>query len=292
MELNNYQELAKEHDQNSNRRILNSYIIPLFGIIGETGALISEFKKSFRDKSGHTKFLVNVEEILGNILWYSSNIATKMNLNLEDIANKNIQKIKERFPKPGEIICVTELFDSEYKDGEKIPRSMILEFREEIKNKKKKIKVLVDEKLVGDVLTDNSYDDDGYRYHDIFHFAYAAILGWSPVVRSIMGIKRKSNPLIDEIEDGARAAIIEEAISAFVYQFAKDHKFYENIEKVDNQLIKTIRNLSSNLEVSKCNIAEWEVAILMGYEVFRKLIKNGGGRVKVDLNNREIKFID
>ena len=291
MELNKYQELAKEYDQNPNKKILTSYIIPLFGIIGESGALISEFKKSFRDKSAHTKFNDNLEEILGNILWYSANIATKMDLNLEMIATRNLQKIKERFPKPGEIICTTELFDINYIEKEQIPRLIILKFTEEGKRGKKLIKISIDNKVIGDSLTDNSYLDDGYRYHDVFHFAYAAVLGWSPVVRSILKKKRKSNPVVDEVEDGARAAIMDEAISAFVYQYAKDHRFYENIDKVDNQLIKTIRNLSSNLEVSKCSAAEWERAILMGYKVYRELIKNKGGDVKVDLNNREINFV-
>jgi NTP pyrophosphatase (non-canonical NTP hydrolase) len=291
MEINKYQELAKEYDQNPNKKVLNSYIIPLFGIIGESGALVSEFKKSFRDKDAHTKFLANVEEILGGILWYSANIATKMDLKLDEIASKNLQKIKERFPKSDEIICVTELFDTDFSESEKIPRLLIVEFKEEIIDKVKIIKILVDGVPIGDPLTDNSYEDDGYRYHDIFHFAYAAILGWSPVVRSILKIKRKSVPKIDEIEDGARATILEEAISAFVYQYAKDHKFYDGINKVDNQIIKTIRNLSSSLEVGKCSVAEWEKAILMGYNVFRELIKYKGGKVKVDLNNREISYI-
>ena len=106
-----------------------------------------------------------------------------------------------------------------------------------------------------------------------------------------MKIKRKSNPIIDEIEDGARAAIIEEAISAFVYQHAKVHMFYEKIEKVDNQILKTIKNIVSHLEVAACTIAEWERSILLGYDVFRHLVINTGGKVKVDLNNREIKFL-
>ncbi|HWZ16941.1 MAG TPA: nucleoside triphosphate pyrophosphohydrolase family protein [Mucilaginibacter sp.] len=291
MEINRYQELAKEYDQNPNKKVITSYIIPLFGIIGEVGALVSEFKKSFRDKQAHTKFQHNVEEILGNILWYAANVATKLDLEMDVVISKNLQKIKERFPKKDEVMCVTELFDSSFCDEEKIPRLMNLEFRGRNSEGRQIIEVFIDNQIIGNPLTDNSYEDDGYRFHDVFHFAYAAILGWSPVVRSIMKVKRKSNKIVDEIEDGARAAIIEEAISAFVYQYARDHKFYEDINKVDHQLIKTIRNLSSNLEVSKCSMAEWERAILSGYDVFRELVKHGGGNIKVDLNDREISFI-
>ncbi|TWR28356.1 nucleotide pyrophosphohydrolase [Mucilaginibacter achroorhodeus] len=291
MELNQYQKLAKEYDQNPNEKIMKSYIIPLFGVIGESGALISEFKKSFRDKAAHTKFKANVEEILGNILWYVANVASKLNLELDAITSKNLQKIKERFPKSGEIICVTELFDQNYPDNERLPRRVILRFEEVNDNDNRKVKIFLDNQEIGDALTDNSYEDDGYRYHDVFHFAFAAVLGWSPVVRALTRSKRKSNPKIDEIEDGARAAIIEEAISAFIYQYARDHNFYNGIDKVDNFLIKTIRNLSSNLEVSVCSVSEWEKAILEGYGVFRNLVKFKGGNVLVDLDNREIQFL-
>jgi NTP pyrophosphatase (non-canonical NTP hydrolase) len=291
MEFNIYQKLARDFDQNPNRKVMNSYIIPLFGIIGESGALVSEFKKRLRDKGAHTKFKNNIEETLGNILWYTSNVASKMDLNLDEIAKNNLIKIKDRFPQKGTIICVTGLFDQDYQEHEKIPRVINLEFKEENSQGLKKILTLINNVPVGDPLTDNAYDDDGYRYHDVFHFAYAAVLGWSPVIRKLMTIKRKSNSLIDVVEDGARAAVIEEAISAFVYQHAKDHMFYENVEKVDNQILKTIKKIASHLEVSSCTISEWERAILMGYTVFRQLVKNKGGKVRVDLNNREIMFI-
>ena len=101
----------------------------------------------------------------------------------------------------------------------------------------------------------------------------------------------KSNLQIDEIEDGARAIIIEEAISAFIYQEAKDHMYYEDVTKIDHDILKTIKKLISHLEVSKCTMGEWERAIFMGYETFRFLTKNNGGKVLVDLNNREIKYL-
>ena len=56
--------------------------------------------------------------------------------------------------------------------------------------------------ITPDSLTDNAYDPDGYRFHDVFHLAYAAVLDWSPVTRSLLQRKRKSNPQVDEVEDG------------------------------------------------------------------------------------------
>jgi hypothetical protein len=44
--------------------------------------------------------------------------------------------------------------------------------------------------FIGDPLTDNIADRDGYRFHDVFHFANAAILHWSPVMRALVRHKR------------------------------------------------------------------------------------------------------
>jgi hypothetical protein len=40
--------------------------------------------------------------------------------------------------------------------------------------------------FIGDPLTDNIRDPDGYRFHDVFHFARAAILHWSPTFRALI----------------------------------------------------------------------------------------------------------
>ena len=40
------------------------------------------------------------------------------------------------------------------------------------------VQITLNDVVIGDALTDNAHIDDGYRFHDIFHFAYAAVLGW------------------------------------------------------------------------------------------------------------------
>jgi hypothetical protein len=67
--------------------------------------------------------------------------------------------------------------------------------------------------LIGDRLSDNVAHADDYRFHDVFHYAYAAVLGWSPVTRALFRLRRKSDPAIDEAQDGARAVLIEEGAS-------------------------------------------------------------------------------
>lgn len=66
---------------------------------------------------------------------------------------------------------------------------------------------------IGDRLTDNAMTADDYRFQDVFHFAYVAVLSWSPVVRSLLRLKRKSDPKIDDAQDGARATLIEEGVT-------------------------------------------------------------------------------
>src|SRR5581483_5016406 len=50
---------------------------------------------------------------------------------------------------------------------------------------------------LGDPLTDNTNHPDSYRYHDAIHFGFMTVLGWSPNTRSLMGLKRKSDPRVD-----------------------------------------------------------------------------------------------
>lgn len=146
------------------------------------------------------------------------------------------------------------------------------------------MKAFINGEQVGNDLTDNCYSSDGYRFHDVFHLSYVAVLGWSPVIRKLLGRKRKSDRLFDEVEDGGRATAIEEGISALVFSYAKDHDFLEGIKAIDYELLKTIKNMTSHLEVSRCSLADWQKALLMGYEVWRQVDKNLGGVILVDMN--------
>src|SRR5690606_27822577 len=117
----------------------------------------------------------------------------------------------------------------EYPIAEQFPREFEVEFIVLKEDEKDKVRVINNTtgKQLGDDITDNSHENDGYRFHDIFHFGYVAYLGWSPVVRKLMEIKRKSIVVTDEVEDGARAAITEELVSLFIYNFAIDHQLFK-----------------------------------------------------------------
>ena len=56
---------------------------------------------------------------------------------------------------------------------EQLPRNLDIEFRERARGEQKIVLLRCNGINLGDRLTDNILDPDGYRYHDIFHFAHA-----------------------------------------------------------------------------------------------------------------------
>lgn len=144
----------------------------------------------------------------------------------------------------------------------------------------------------GNPLRDNTYSDDYYRFHDVFHFSYVVVLGWSPIVRRFLGCKRKDDTEIDEVEDGGRASVIDEAISALVFDYAGHHNYLEGAGGVDYELLRTIKKLTSHLEVNSCTTKQWEQAIILGFDIWRKLRDKMKGRVICNMYERSMVFED
>lgn len=182
-------------------------------------------------------------------------------------------------------------FDENCKSEEQIPRHFTVSFEEVGTGDKGEVRVIFNnEKQLGDVINDNAYKNDFYRYHDIFHYSFAALLGWSPCTRAMMKRKRKSNELLDEIEDGARATITEEALSMVIFNEAKRKNYFKDVTKVSRTTLRFIKEMTENFEVNVRTAREWEQAILKAYEVFRFLIENKGGTVEFDTLTKEINY--
>lgn len=103
--------------------------------------------------------------------------------------------------------------------------------------------------------------------------------------------KRESVPAVNEIEDGGRAIVIDEAIVAYVWEYAKRHRFLDGITSVDYPILKTIKQLTGGLEVASRSAYQWEEAILAGYRTFRDIRTQGHGVVAVDLRARSIDVV-
>jgi NTP pyrophosphatase (non-canonical NTP hydrolase) len=292
MDFSQYQQKALLTDQVNNQSEDNhnkhEIIVPLLGLAGEAGSLLTEYKKHLRDGDAHKLFKEGIAEELGDLLWYIANISSKFELNLNEIAEGNLQKCYDRWGQDKKENSTGYIFDRSFPESERLPRQFSVEITETKENDSIKMQAFINGKQIGNDLTDNSYSEDGYRFHDIFHFAYVAVLGWSPVFRSLFKCKRKSNSKIDEVEDGGRAVAIEEGISALVFSYAKDHDFLEGVTAIDYPFLKTIKGMTYHLEVSQCSLADWQKAIIMGFDVWREVNKNSGGKVIVDIDNSSI----
>ena len=291
MELNEYQRLANQTDQQPETGDFEadprSIMVPLLGLAGEAGELLGEHKKWLRDGESYKLFPERVKEELGDLLWYLSNIATKHGLTLGEVADFNLSKTSRRWHPAGAAKGQRKLFDEDFPPSERLPRQMDICIEEE-----SGIAVTtVNGAKYGDRLTDNRYEDDGYRFHDICHLSYASVLGWSPTMRALMRRKRKSVPRVDEVEDGGRAIVIEEGISAMVFSYAERRNFLEGAEALNYDLLRTIKDMTSHLEVSARTEGEWERAIMTGFDIWRQVKADGRGRIRADLEQGTIKLV-
>jgi hypothetical protein len=125
----------------------------------------------------------------------------------------------------------------------------------------------------------------------VFHLAFAAVLGWSPVLRALLRLKRKSNPEVDENQDGARAIVIEEAIAAWIFNHGAAHDNYIADDALDYSVLKAVRTLVEGYEVESRPMWQWAEAILSAFRVFQRLQDERCGTVRVDLTRRSIEFI-
>jgi hypothetical protein len=214
-------------------------------------------------------------------------IATVAHIDLDRTSGRNRDKISSRWPQQNERKPYP-LFDKSSPEEEQLPRIFTVDFLVRGPPERPQVVLRHGGINIGARITDNISDGDAYRYHDIFHFAYAVYLGWSPVLRSLLNCKRKSDKAADENQDGARAAIIEEAISAIVFSRAKQVGYFEGIEQVDYDLLKSIQEFTRKYEVENVPVWQWEEAILEGFRAFRQLKAWNGGRVTLRLDTRQL----
>jgi len=287
MHLGEYQERAKKTDRNpgTDERDL---MIPLAGLAGETGELLSEYKKYLRDGKSHKLFKERIAEEVGDLLWYLANVATKFGLDLGQVAEQNLAKCEGRW---GELPFRSP-FDAEAPEEQRFPRRFLIDFattHDEHENPF--VRAYYQNKPFGDELDDNSPEKDGYAYHDALHLAFTAILGWSPVTRKLLNVKRRDGNQYDgveRVEDGGRATATEEGLAAMIFAYARDYNFLEGKSSVSVELLRMVRNMTAHLEVSVCTPGEWEHAIVEGFKVWRQIRRMRAGTLIVDLDERAI----
>lgn len=209
-------------------------------------------------------------------------------LSFSAVARANIRKARGAFLEPLPEDLETLDFDLAFGEEEQLPRKFKIRINQRGSGR---TYLQWNGVFIGDPLTDNIADPDGYRFHDVFHFAYVAILHWSPVIRSLIKHKRKSRPNYDEEQDGGRAIVVEEGLTAWIFSRAKELSFFEDQGKVSLGILKTIGEFVSGYEVDRCPLKLWERAILDGYKVFRQVKDSNGGWIIGDREARTIEFL-
>lgn len=254
----------------------------LIALAGKVGLLLNDFHMN-RISSNRDVLSAHLVDIFRALI----EAADVADIDLAKAAAYNLRKIHSRWP---EHRTYTPLFDESFDILEQLPRRIKMNIFEKKRGDKLYVIQQCNGINIGSALTDNRIMPDDYRFHDVFHLANAAILGWSPVLRALFNVKRKSDPLIDETQDGARAILIEEGISTLIFHHASRLKYFASIKALDYSLLKLIPKFVSGYEVEQCPLWQWEKAILDGYAVFRQLQLHRRGIVTADLNKRSISF--
>ena len=94
MTFNEYQTLA-QRTANADIRV-GKLINGMLGLFGESGECADLIKKHVFQ--GHNLDEAHLAEELGDVLWYIAETASGLGVNLETIAQNNIDKLKKRYP--------------------------------------------------------------------------------------------------------------------------------------------------------------------------------------------------
>lgn len=254
----------------------------LLKLAGEVGLLVTDLQE--QDSRGHDSLPGSrLAAIAGTLI----RAANEAGVTLEAAAVKNLAKIADRWPRerhyPAPLDAAAEL-------EERLPRKLVIEILERQVLGRTFVFQRCNGINIGDRLTDNAMNADDYRFHDAFHYAYVAVLGWSPVIRALFRLKRKSAPKVDEAQDGARATLIEEGITTWIFGQAIELDLFAGMKPGDLpfDLLKHVRQFVAGYEAERCPLWLWEEAILQGYAAFRFLRNHRRGRLILDLDQHQM----
>ena len=73
-------------------------VYPVLGLVGEAGEIANKVKKIQRDDQGvmSDERREALREELGDVLWYLAQVATEINVDLNEIATNNLKKLFSR----------------------------------------------------------------------------------------------------------------------------------------------------------------------------------------------------
>ncbi len=95
MELSEYQRLSRRTAEYPREQWL---AYPALGLAGEAGEVAEHAKKTIRDDGGTVgaERRAAIAKELGDVLWYVAQLASELELDLDEIASENLQKLLSR----------------------------------------------------------------------------------------------------------------------------------------------------------------------------------------------------
>jgi NTP pyrophosphatase (non-canonical NTP hydrolase) len=95
VELNEYQRLSRRTAEYPREAWL---AYPALGLAGEAGEVAEHAKKAIRDDAGQVEpeRRAAMAKELGDVLWYVAQIATELDLDLDEVAQANLDKLLSR----------------------------------------------------------------------------------------------------------------------------------------------------------------------------------------------------
>ena len=95
MELADYQRLSRRTAEYPREAWLT---YPALGLAGEAGEVAEHVKKAIRDDGGElsAERRAAMTKELGDVLWYVSQLASELGLELEEVARVNLEKLLSR----------------------------------------------------------------------------------------------------------------------------------------------------------------------------------------------------
>ena len=101
MNLDEYQKAIIKYDTSVETDNLASvgFIEKILGLTGEAGETADKVKKIIRDKKGEPsdEDRAAIVKELGDVLWYVASISRYLGIPLSDVAQKNIDKLEDRY---------------------------------------------------------------------------------------------------------------------------------------------------------------------------------------------------
>lgn len=99
MNFNDYQEEAISFAIYPKSKEWDLPLYPALGLAGEAGEVAEKIKKLMRDTDAKILTFAQREDVareLGDVLWYCANLAEDLGLDLERVAELNLEKLRSR----------------------------------------------------------------------------------------------------------------------------------------------------------------------------------------------------